>query len=354
MPRKAPSKRGLTLDLSAPVATKKTRLQQAAAAAAAPVLTTPDVQMLKLSSPELAKFLTSSNSLPSGSTLPTPTAGSGTYLFPKNVTEEQELYAKGFEEALNSLKSKEAGAGDGEEGGVGARRGAKSAGKAAPAPPKGSSAVAIEAIERATSAHNTRAVAAAAVAAATAVAGTTGGQIPVAVSDIPSAVAPTSSVPARVASSPRPPSAASGSVDSSECDSLEIKEERTDDEGAAEEPSSSSSTSSNNKRKRSSGSAASSSGGLGVSPIDMEDQEKIKLERKRMRNRLAATKCRKRKLERISHLDDRVAVLKGENAELAAVVKRLKASVCELKQEVMEHINSGCQIMIADESGAFS
>merc|ERR1719305_2047376 len=64
--------------------------------------------MLKLSSPELAKFLTSSNSLPSGSTLPTPTAGSGTYLFPKNVTEEQELYAKGFEEALNNLKSKEA------------------------------------------------------------------------------------------------------------------------------------------------------------------------------------------------------------------------------------------------------
>jgi len=355
MPRKAPSKRGLTLDLNAPVATKKTRLQQAAAAA--PVLTTPDVQMLKLSSPELAKFLTSSNALPSGSTLPTPTAGSGTYLFPKNVTEEQELYAKGFEEALNSLKSKEAGAGGEEERGVGARRGAKSAGKAAPTPPKGSSAVAIEAIERATSAHNTRAVAAAAaVAAATAVAGTTGGQIPVAVSDIPSAVAPTSSVPAaRVPSSPRPPSAASGSVDSSECDSLEIKEERTDDEGAAEEPSSSSSTSSNNKRnKRSSGSAASSSGGLGVSPIDMEDQEKIKLERKRMRNRLAATKCRKRKLERISHLDDRVAVLKGENAELAAVVKRLKASVCELKQEVMEHVNSGCQIMIADESAAFS
>ena len=355
MPRKAPSKRGLTLDLNAPVATKKTRLQQAAAAA--PVLTTPDVQMLKLSSPELAKFLTSSNALPSGSTLPTPTAGSGTYLFPKNVTEEQELYAKGFEEALNSLKSKEAGAGDGEEGGTGGggKRGAKSAGKAAPTPPKGSSAVAIEAIERATSAHNTRAVAAAAaVAAATAVAGTTGGQIPVAVSDIPSAVAPTSSVPAaRVPSSPRPPSAASGSVDSSECDSLEIKEERTDDEGAAEELSSS--TSSNNKRKRSSGSAASSSGGGGlVSPIDMEDQEKIKLERKRMRNRLAATKCRKRKLERISHLDDRVAVLKGENAELAAVVKRLKASVCELKQEVMEHVNSGCQIMIADESAAFS
>merc|ERR1739848_875003 len=50
-----------------------------------------------------------------------------------------------------------------------------------------------------------------------------------------------------------------------------------------------------------------SPGGEGVSPIDMETQEKIKLERKRLRNRQAAAKCRKRKLERISLLDDRVA-----------------------------------------------
>lgn len=33
-----------------------------------------------------------------------------------------------------------------------------------------------------------------------------------------------------------------------------------------------------------------------MSPIDMESQEKIKLERKRQRNRVAASKCRKRKL----------------------------------------------------------
>merc|ERR550539_2154778 len=39
--------------------------------------------------------------------------------------------------------------------------------------------------------------------------------------------------------------------------------------------------------------------GAGVSPIDMESQEKIKLERKRLRNRQAAAKCRKKiKLER--------------------------------------------------------
>ncbi|XP_016352035.1 transcription factor jun-D-like [Sinocyclocheilus anshuiensis] len=37
-----------------------------------------------------------------------------------------------------------------------------------------------------------------------------------------------------------------------------------------------------------------------LSPIDMDTQERIKAERKKLRNRIAASKCRKRKLERIS------------------------------------------------------
>lgn len=37
-----------------------------------------------------------------------------------------------------------------------------------------------------------------------------------------------------------------------------------------------------------------------MSPIDMESQERIKLERKRQRNRVAASKCRKRKLGELS------------------------------------------------------
>merc|ERR1712172_28615 len=76
----------------------------------------------------------------------------------------------------------------------------------------------------------------------------------------------------------------------------------------------------------------------GMSPMD----------RKRQRNRLAASKCRKRKLERISQLDDRVAGLKNENADLAAVVKKMKAGVALLKQEVIEHVNSGCDIRVAE------
>merc|ERR1711902_475809 len=83
---------------------------------------------------------------------------------------------------------------------------------------------------------------------------------------------------------------------------------------------------------------------LSMTPINMESQEQIKLERKRQRNRLAASKCRKRKLERISHLEGKVKDLKGENVELANVVKKLKESVYSLKQEVLEHHTNGCLI----------
>lgn len=84
-----------------------------------------------------------------------------------------------------------------------------------------------------------------------------------------------------------------------------------------------------------------------LSPINMESQEIIKLERKRMRNRVAASKCRKRKLERISKLEDKVKILKGENTELTSVIIRLKDEVCKLKQNVLEHVQSGCQIIVS-------
>lgn len=84
-----------------------------------------------------------------------------------------------------------------------------------------------------------------------------------------------------------------------------------------------------------------------LSPIDMRDQERIKLERKRLRNRIAASKCRKRKLERISRLEEKVHALKTENSELGTVVSVLRDQVCRLKQEVMTHVKQGCQIMMS-------
>jgi len=83
-----------------------------------------------------------------------------------------------------------------------------------------------------------------------------------------------------------------------------------------------------------------------MSPVDMEAQERIKLERKRQRNRLAASKCRTRKLERISRLEDKVKHLKNENVEIASLVNQLKEHVGLLKVEVMDHVHAGCQIML--------
>lgn len=82
-----------------------------------------------------------------------------------------------------------------------------------------------------------------------------------------------------------------------------------------------------------------------MSPVDMEYQERMKLERKRQRNRLAASKCRSRKLERISKLEDKVKILKGENTELASVINQMKEKVSLLKYEVMEHNKAGCPII---------
>ncbi|KAI9541935.1 hypothetical protein NQZ68_025069 [Dissostichus eleginoides] len=82
-----------------------------------------------------------------------------------------------------------------------------------------------------------------------------------------------------------------------------------------------------------------------LSPIDMDNQERIKAERKKLRNRVAASKCRKRKLERISRLEDKVKNLKTQNTELASTASVLREQVAQLKQKVMNHVSSGCQLL---------
>lgn len=82
-----------------------------------------------------------------------------------------------------------------------------------------------------------------------------------------------------------------------------------------------------------------------MSPINMDTQERIKAERKRLRNRIAASKCRKRKLERISRLEEKVKSLKNQNTELASTANHLRQQVAQLKQKVMSHVSSGCQLL---------
>ncbi|XP_029309945.1 transcription factor AP-1-like [Cottoperca gobio] len=90
-----------------------------------------------------------------------------------------------------------------------------------------------------------------------------------------------------------------------------------------------------------------------LSPINMENQERIKAERKRMRNRVAASKCRKRKLERISRLEDRVKNLKNQNTELVSSANVLRDELALLKQKVMDHVNSGCQLILTQQLQAY-
>jgi len=307
----AQKRKALTLDLNAAAGvgpsglgnfSKKSKL------AASHILTSPDVQKLKLSSPELAEFLTRNP------TLATPTPSGGNYIFPKTVTEEQESYVKGFEVALKNLQHQEIP----NQIITGSHVGLPSVIKSEPL-----TRTSIETIEKATAAHRASAAATSAK------------------------LAPVVSIPEVGKSftsfsipevSPRPESSASGSMDSAE---LRIKEEMDDADLDQDDFDDDDSYSDEEKPAPKKGRG---SGSKKITPINMESQEKIKLERKRMRNRLAASKCRKRKLERISQLELKVKDLKGENSELYNVVKKLKQSVANLKQEVIDHCNSGCQI----------
>ncbi|KAL2100134.1 hypothetical protein ACEWY4_004528 [Coilia grayii] len=91
-----------------------------------------------------------------------------------------------------------------------------------------------------------------------------------------------------------------------------------------------------------------------LSPIDLETQERIKAERKKLRNRIAASKCRRRKLERISRLEEKVKVLKTQNSDLASTASILREQVAQLKQKVMNHVTNGCQIAVSSASMAES
>uniref|UniRef100_A0A8D0E7A3 Transcription factor JunB n=1 Tax=Salvator merianae TaxID=96440 RepID=A0A8D0E7A3_SALMN len=88
-------------------------------------------------------------------------------------------------------------------------------------------------------------------------------------------------------------------------------------------------------------------------PPPPNSQERLKAERKRLRNRIAASKCRRRKLERIARLEEKVKALKGQNAELAATASLLRAQVTQLQGRVRSHLSSGCHINGTDQLELF-
>lgn len=239
-------KRSMTLDFNGGISQSKKQKMST-------LLQSPDLNMLKLASPELEKLIIQANGMVT--TTPTPTQ----ILFPKFVTEEQEAYAQGFVAALEELRSQTGKSQDQKQ------------------------------------------------------------TVTVSNDVSKNLFTTTTSLPGGLFSNTGLPSKTL-LQSASHLQGVRVKEEpQTVPCGLNSPP---------------------------PSPINMADQEVIKLERKRARNRVAARKCRTRKLERIARLEDKVNDLKGQNNELSTQATKLRDEVCKLKQTIIEHVKSGCQIMM--------
>jgi hypothetical protein len=82
--------------------------------------------------------------------------------------------------------------------------------------------------------------------------------------------------------------------------------------------------------------------GLPTVPIDMSAQEREKVDRKRQRNRVAATKCRKRKIERITVLEQEVKELNESLQSKMKEKRELEIEVEEIRNRIKIHIKQGC------------
>ena len=289
---KKPLKRPMTLDFDSSAKKQKTN-----------VLSSPDLNMLKLASPELERMLITANGMVT--TTPTPTQ----FINPKYVTEEQEAYARGFVEALKELHEKEGGG---------------------PVDPQNVTFVNTSATDSTCISSSSMGVMAA-MAAPQYTTLTTAPSLPITIMpsqpqqtlspDVHNGLSTISegAMPTTVVTQAGP--VALGPMNGGRLMQLKQEEEPQTVPCLGNTPP--------------------------VSPINMVHQEKIKLERKRERNRVAARKCRTRKLERISRLEDRVDELKGQNSDLSKTANSLREQVARLKSQIMEHVNGGCQLMVS-------
>lgn len=81
-----------------------------------------------------------------------------------------------------------------------------------------------------------------------------------------------------------------------------------------------------------------------IVPADMKTMEYMKVERKKARNRIAASKCRLRRLQRESDLQEKVRRLKDHNQELNNELNSLREKVHNLKRVLMKHMRTGCTV----------
>lgn len=275
----------------------------------AALLQSPDLHMLKLASPELEKMIIQANGMVT--TTPTPTQ----FIFPKFVTEEQEAYARGFVDALAQLQSQEM------PGGKGLMLQPSSQAKTI------ITTTANNSIGQSFPPNSTVTQSAALPVESSLQQVSTTTTLPngvnLSTAGLSTAALPVSSAVGGVSQSkptPLPSRQSAPPVVDVEICFPKIEEEPQTVPCLSSSPP--------------------------LSPINMESQERIKLERKRARNRVAARKCRTRKLERISRLEERVQELKGQNSDLLVTATSLREQVMKLKQQIVEHVNSGCQIMV--------
>jgi hypothetical protein len=262
-------KSNMSLDFNQGMKTKKQFV-------AGQLLSSPDLGLLKLASPELERMIIQTQN-GMVTTTPTPTQ----FFFPKDVSEEQEAYARGFVDALNELHTRNPG----KEG--------------VPLPVSQPTDL-VSTTPQSTSYTMLTTVTAPNASA---------------LAQSQASFATTTSIPSTVVSSeamlpPQP---------------METR----------------------HMKKEEDQSVPCLSQSPPLSPINMASQELKKLERKRARNRLAARKCRTRKLERISRLEERVSDLKSQNSDLAHTATSLRDQVSKLKQQIMDHVNSGCNVMLS-------
>ena len=88
-----------------------------------------------------------------------------------------------------------------------------------------------------------------------------------------------------------------------------------------------------------------------VVPADIKTQEHMKVERKKARNRIAASKCRQRRLQHESDLHGKVSILKDHNQDLNNEVSGLRVQISNLKKALVQHMKGGCRVNLPEGYG---
>ena len=81
-----------------------------------------------------------------------------------------------------------------------------------------------------------------------------------------------------------------------------------------------------------------------------QNREESKHSLRKERNKIAARKCRQKKLDKLNNLGRKLSNLKEDIDAGSKFIKTLQASIYTLKQEIIEHNNNGCQIGRYDDN----